>query len=195
MEALLESGEFRSAVALYETIYDVRPPSESEPYRQFLITAAADLLQSGEAAAGVEFLEAYLDIFYRYPDALVLLGRAYRTLGDYPASIDAFQHAYLYSHLAIMRSLIRDQLNWVVSLYSQRLRYEGRRQDIAEVYIGLMVVEPDNPYYAVGLAKAYVENARYDDAVRALSQVLHDAFVGKRARRLLRTIQDRRGHS
>ena len=140
-------------------------------------------------------LEAYLEIFYRDPDALVMLGRAHRSLGNYPAAIQAFQYARLYSHLATMRSLIQDQLNWVVSLYVQRMRDEGRRGDIAAIFEELMTVEPDNPYYAIGLAKALLEKAQYDDAVRALSQVLHDPFVGQRARQLLRDIQVRRDHS
>ena len=176
--SLLESGEFRAAVARYEAIYDTRPLSASEPYRQSLVTHAGNLLLAGEAAAGVDLLEAYLDIFYRDPDALVTLGRAYRSLGDYPASIRAFQRARQYSHLSTMRDLIGDQLNWVVSQYRYHLRDEGRVDEIADIYIGLMTVEPDNPYYALGLAKAYAESARYDNAVRALSPVLHDAFVG-----------------
>lgn len=193
--ALLASGDYGPAVAMFERLYDLSTSEQAERYRNQLVAYAGGLIQRGQPTASIDLLESYASVFYRDPDALLMLGRAYRAAGAYPQAIDALQQAVLYNHDPGARSLIEDQLNWVVSLYTQRLRDEGRRDAVIGVYQGLIEADPGNPYYKVGLARVLIDFEQYDAAERTLRAVANDGYVWRQARQLLRDIGMRRGSS
>ena len=190
---LLESGDYQAAVQAYDRVYSASDESISGEYREVLLQHASNLIKERNLERSALILTAYVALYYRDVDALLLLGEAYHQQNDSRAAIRAWQEAHMHSHLPAVRERIQKQLDESIRVYRNKLVDEGELDELVALFRMLIERQPNHSRYFLGLANAYVESSDYDQALSALRYIQYDAEIGPRARALISEISDRSG--
>ncbi len=184
LQRFLDAGDYSSAIELYQRIYSQHDESISGGYRSLLI-AEAYRLQDANPAQGVRLLEAYLGIFYRDTEALLLLSEVKEQQGDYRGSLDRLQDAFLSVHKLEDMQAIQAQIDRVLGRYGKRLNAGKDYISLAILYRALIDRQPNHAPYYFALAHAYLSSGNSEHALDALYYIQNDSALGSQAREMI----------
>lgn len=185
IQKLLEAGNFRDAVALYNQQLNTVPEHESTHSRRQILQYARERVNARSYSVALQLLNQYLDTQYRDVDALLLKASALARQNDFSGQIDTLYDAKSYAYQQPVITRISDDIRNTVEGYKKYLLENRRYPELLDLYQKLVYLEPDYSPYFIELAKAQRANNLEAEAKQSLALVQYDPAVGQQARRLL----------
>ncbi len=168
--ALLQSGDYREAVALYEVAEDgdiIRLNHLKNAYSSHL----QQLSKAEDYESVVALAREFLNDYYNDFTSLVYLAAACSQLGDFRCTIDAYYAAILYGTDAkqskVATSTLRLFLSKTDALWSKAQHW----QELTRVYEHALQWQPDNAEYHLRLAEIYLQLGDFVSAQNMLAAV------------------------
>jgi len=155
-----------------------------ENARNQMIDRASAQIQNNRPRASIDPLKDYLDTAYDDVYVMALLGRAYKEDGQLAESIYAYQESLRFATDGTNTTIIRNQINLLISLHIQRSRENNALHESVGLLQYLVQAQPYTPGYLIRLAHVFVEMNRPEDALQALYYIQYDNEVGRQAQQM-----------
>jgi clan AA aspartic protease (TIGR02281 family) len=185
IQALLQAGNYRDAVALYNQQLNTVPEQESTQSRRQILQYARERFNARSYSVALQLLNQYLDTQYRDVDALLLKAEVLARENDFNGQIDTLYDAKSYAYRQPVITRITDDIRNTVEGYRKYLLENRRYPELLDLYQKLVYLEPDYSPYFIELAKAQRANNLEAEAKQSLALVQYDPAVGQQAQRLL----------
>ena len=139
----------------------------------------------------VEHLQAVKDSFWNAREAKFLLGAALLRRGDYEGAVWAFAKARQlgYNYWASMRALHSARWGFDVNYYMQSGRYDEAIKLYTSIEQGFSGHVGGNPYYALKIARIYIEKGDFADARKALKRAVVNPHLDRGRAQTAREVQ------
>lgn len=184
LQNALDQGNFDSAVALYDTVYQRYPEAVSGRLRVRLLRYAEAALDAGDVRRAARLLEAYTDIYYQDGEALRLLAEAQRRLGRHALEIGTLLLALDHVGDAGLERSLESALDAAAAARAQQLREAGDLEALVALYEGLVERRPAQGHYHLELARGYRALGRKRDALAVLERARYLPESAEPAQRL-----------